>query len=91
MCERCGLGAGDADPYSSDRRVALRVRLTGGRSQEAEARLTDVEVVCSVCDAGHLDLPSAPDAGDEVLRLVRASSRDVQQRVYESLKSRFED
>jgi 5-methylcytosine-specific restriction endonuclease McrA len=85
-CQLCGLGAGDADPYTAGRTVRLHVDHIDPNGPAEEGNL---RTLCSSCNEGRSNL-AMPRSTINLLSAVRRAGRDEQRAVYEMLREKFE-
>lgn len=88
-CQMCGLGAGDPDPYTPERKVRLVMGHIVDKSLGGGDRPDNLRAVCTNCNEGLQNKsPPKPDLL-ELMRLLRRATIADQRQALEWLEQKF--
>ena len=90
-CQLCGLGAGDIDPFNTNRIVRLHVDHVTPVSQGGSEERDNLRVLCSACNQGRANIQIPSESARNMIARIRRSPRSVQREVYELLRRNFEE
>jgi len=91
MCQLCGAGAGDPDPFNPNRKLRLHVDHIVPASQGGANDEDNLRVLCSACNEGRSNIQGPTETARNLLIRIRRNRRSVQREVYEALKKTFGD
>jgi hypothetical protein len=66
-CQKCGLGAGDVDPYNSGRRVKLQIDHILPSAQGGNTEIDNLRALCSTCNEGQQNIQPASETAKNIL------------------------
>lgn len=89
-CQRCGAGAGDADPYNPGRKIRLHIDHIKPISQGGTDTKSNLRVLCSACNQGKSNVQPPSETTLNILAKIRKLGRADQIEVYDFLKRKFE-
>lgn len=89
-CQLCGAGAGDVDPFNSNRKVRLHIDHIKPISQGGTDSKDNLRVLCSACNQGKANVQPPSDTALNIIAKVRKLPKSEQREVFEILKRKFE-
>lgn len=88
-CHMCGAGAGEPSPYDPSKPTRLHIGHIVDKSHGGSDELSNLRVVCSVCNEGAANISLATADVRQVLSQLRKTPRSDQLEVLEFLIRKF--
>lgn len=88
-CQKCGIGAGDPDPYNPARRVKLQIDHIVPAAQGGATEVDNLRTLCSTCNEGKQNVQPASETAKNILARVRKLPRKEQREILDHLKRSF--
>jgi hypothetical protein len=89
VCQMCGFGPADVDPYDRRRKVRLTVRRILDKSKGGKDEPGNLRAVCTNCDDGLQNMSPAKPDRIWLLSQIRRATIDDQRAVLEWLRKKY--
>lgn len=88
-CQLCGAGAGDPDPFNTNRKVRLHIDHIKPLSQGGTNDRNNLRVLCSACNQGKANIQPPSDTALNIIAKIRKLPKSEQLEIYDILKRKF--
>src|ERR1043165_2619170 len=90
-CQLCGVAAGDADPYQSERTIRLTLGHIIDKSKGGTDDVSNLRALCTNCNEGLQNISPPKPSQIDLLTYLRRATREDQKAALKWLQSKFGD
>jgi 5-methylcytosine-specific restriction endonuclease McrA len=90
-CQLCGVAAGDADPYQSERTIRLTLGHIVDKSKGGTDDVSNLRALCTNCNEGLQNISPPKPSQIDLLTYLRRATREDQKAALKWLQSKFGD